>query len=289
VTVVLCAEHPWRLRAVALDAGIVSDDSVIEYGDMPIVAQTLPQQHTEGVGVDQANLLQRCSLPSALVPHHSKWADYPPLDVCNAPLAHGVLDESVELAPAVGQLAPSRPHIVVDLLRPLPHAQRRRLHRVQARKAVGAEDVIPVPDVVFERDRLLEDGAQYLPIGLRGGLAQQQPLQLVLVARIVPRAIFLPISAYSLRKPLRARGAAAREVGPLQCLEDAICGHKARLGACRRREALDQRLQMGNARSLGRVVCLRCRERREAPARRRRRQLQPVELAVNAADLAVND
>jgi hypothetical protein len=46
---------------------------------------------------------------------------------------------------------------------------------------------------------------------------------------------------------------------------------------------------MGNACSLGGVVCLLCRESREAPTGSLRRKLQPVELAVNAADLAVND
>ena len=75
--------------------------------DVPIVAQTLAQKHTQSIRIHQANLLQRCALPPALVSHHSEGTDYPSLDVCNASLAHGVFYKRIELTPPISQLTAS--------------------------------------------------------------------------------------------------------------------------------------------------------------------------------------
>ena len=53
---------------------------------------------------------------------------------------------------------------------------------------VRREDVVPVPQVVLEGNRLLQDCVQDLTIDLRRRLADQQPFQLVLIARILPGA-----------------------------------------------------------------------------------------------------
>ncbi|RYE91753.1 MAG: hypothetical protein EOO77_47760 [Oxalobacteraceae bacterium] len=118
---------------------------------------------------------------------------------------------------------------MVYFLRPFPQANRRRLYGVEAGEAVCAEDIVPVPNVVLERDRLFKNGVENLAVRLGGRLAQQQPLELVLIACIIAHAIFI------LCKPLRARGAAAGQVCALQGLGYAVGGHETRLGASRRR------------------------------------------------------
>lgn len=123
---------------------------------------------------------------------------------------------------------------MIYLLGPLPQAEGRGLYRVEASKAICAENVVPVPNIVLEGNGLLEDGVQHLPIGLRGGLAQQQPFQLVLIACVVPPGlVFIPAIGI-LCKPLRARRAAARQVSPPQRVKDPVARYEARLRARRR-------------------------------------------------------
>lgn len=152
---------------------------------------------------------------------------------------------------------------MVYLLRPPPQAKGRCLHRVQAGKAVGGEDVVPVPQIVLERNGLFEYGIQDLSVGLRRGLAHEKPFQLVFIACIL------------------ARGG---EVCALQCLEYPRDRDQGVLGRCGRGERLDEGLQVGNAVGLGGVMGFFCGD--GEAARACRGQLQPIELAVNPAHLA---
>lgn len=137
--------------------------------------------------------------------------------------------------------------------------------------------------MVLERDGLLQDRVQHMPVGLRGRLAQQQPLELVLVAGI---GVGRPAVLAGAREPLGAGGAARGQVGAVQRVQDAGGGQQAGARRGRGRQRLDEALQVCNPRRPGRVAGLLRGESREAGAGMHCRELQPVELAVDAAHVA---
>ena len=86
----------------------------------------------------------------------------------------------------------------------------------------------------------------------------------MLIARIPPSIIVIGAPVFSLCKPLRACGTATGKVCPVQCLQYSVPWYEARRGARSRRQALNQILQMCDARCLRWVVGFLCGQSRKA-------------------------